>query len=133
MKGAVENYLCDLEKKMQTTLAEILENAWETASNWGVDKDRHIWLEDYCAQISLLATQIIWTEETIRAFDELEGGRETAMQEHAALIIVRIGKLIERVRAPLSHDLRMKIITIITIDVHERDVVKEFVAKKITD
>jgi hypothetical protein len=55
------------------------------------------------------------------------------MQEHAALIIVRIGKLIERVRAPLSHDLRMKIITIITIDVHERDVVKEFVAKKITD
>jgi dynein heavy chain len=55
------------------------------------------------------------------------------MQEHLALIITRIGKLIERVRAPLSGDLRMKIITIITIDVHERDVVKDFYQRKITD
>jgi dynein heavy chain len=132
-KGAVENYLCDLERKMQNTLGEILEKAVETANNWGIDKDRHEWLEDYCAQISLLATQIIWTEETVRAFDELEGGRETAMQEHMSLIITRIGKLIERVRAPLDFDLRMKIITIITIDVHERDVVKDFYIKKISD
>jgi hypothetical protein len=49
MNGAVENYLCDLERKMQTTLAEILEKAWETANNWGIDRDRHEWLEDYCA------------------------------------------------------------------------------------
>jgi len=24
----------------------------------------------------------MWTEETIRAFDELDGGSETAMKEH---------------------------------------------------
>jgi len=33
----------------------------------------------------------------------------------------------------LSGDLRMKIITVITIDVHERDVVKDFYIKKISD
>jgi dynein heavy chain len=77
--GAVENYLCDLERKMQTTLGEVLEAAGETAATWGIERDRHEWLEDYCAQIALLATQVLWTEETARAFDELEGGRETAM------------------------------------------------------
>lgn len=41
--------------------------------------------------------------------------------------------LIERVRTDLSAELRIKIITIITIDVHERDVVEMFVTNKIMD
>ena len=75
----------------------------------------------------------MWTEETIRAFDELEGGSETAMKEYLQQIIIRIKHLIDRVRTPLSNDLRVKIITVITIDVHERDVIDDFVAKKIQD
>jgi dynein heavy chain len=45
----------------------------------------------------------------------------------------RIEKLIKRVQTDLSKELRVKIITIITIDVHERDVIKMFVEKKIAD
>ena len=70
--GAVEGYLNDLEKKMRDSLRDILETAKNTAEHWGVEKDRHYWLEDYPAQISLLATQIVWTDETAKAFDELE-------------------------------------------------------------
>jgi dynein heavy chain len=55
------------------------------------------------------------------------------MSEHLTLIIQRIENLIVRVRKDLNLDLRMKIITIITIDVHERDVVRDFVLKKIVD
>jgi dynein heavy chain len=55
------------------------------------------------------------------------------MSEHLTLIIQRIENLIVRVRKDLNFDLRMKIITIITIDVHERDVVRDFVLKKIVD
>ena len=131
--GAVENYLCDLERTMQMTLKDVLEAAKTTADNWDIDKKRHEWLEDYCAQIALLATQVLWTEETTRAFDELEGGSETAMKDYLHTIRNRIGHLIERVRTDLNHDLRVKIITIITIDVHERDVVDNFVLKKIQD
>jgi len=83
MAGAVENYLCDLERCMQVNLRDQLEIAKATAYNWEIsDRKRHEWLEDYCAQIALLATQVMWTEETIRAFDELDGGSETAMREH---------------------------------------------------
>jgi len=131
--GAVENYLCDLERMMQVTLKDVLEAAKTTADNWDIDKKRHEWLEDYCAQIALLATQVLWTEETTRAFDELEGGSETAMKDYLHTIRNRISHLIERVRTDLGGDLRVKIITIITIDVHERDVVDNFVLKKIQD
>lgn len=41
---------------MQYVLREILEAAKTTADNWDIDKQRHVWLEDYCAQIALLAT-----------------------------------------------------------------------------
>lgn len=75
----------------------------------------------------------MWTEETAHAFDDLEGGTENAMKEYFSTIIVRLNHLIERVRGDLSHELRVKIITIITIDVHERDVVDMFNLKKIME
>lgn len=131
--GAVEYYLCDLESKMMKTLRNIVEAAKATADQWGLERKRHEWLEDYCAQVALLVTQIIWTEEVNRAFEELESGGEQAMKECLATIKNRIGHLIERVREDMDQDLRIKIITIITIDVHERDVVNSFVEKKIED
>jgi hypothetical protein len=57
MAGAVENYLCDLERCMQVNLRDQLELAKQTADNWEIsERKRHEWLEDYCAQIALLAT-----------------------------------------------------------------------------
>ena len=53
------------------------------------------------------------------------------MKDSLNEINTRIKKLIERVRADLNPDLRNKIITIITIDVHARDIVEGYVAKKI--
>jgi dynein heavy chain len=50
MAGAVENYLCDLERCMQINLRDQLEIAKQTADNWEIsDRKRHEWLEDYCA------------------------------------------------------------------------------------
>jgi len=118
---------------MQVTLKDVLETAKQTADMWEFEKQRHIWLEDYCAQIALLATCVMWTEETARAFDEHEGGSETAMKDYYLMIVLRISKLIERVRTDLGGDLRNKIITVITIDVHSRDVVDKFAATKMYD
>jgi dynein heavy chain len=76
----------------------------------------------------------VWTEETLNAFEELESGAESAMKENLELIRKRIDKLIERVRdLTLTLELRVKIITIITVDVHGRDIVDECVTKKIMD
>lgn len=131
--GAVEGYLSELERFIQKTLGVTLDASWDSAQHWGIDSTRDRWLEQYPAQIALLATQIMWTEETARAFDELEGGRETAMSSHLDGVKGRIEQLIARVRGQLTPDLRTKIITIITIDVHSRDTIRDFVLRKIED
>ena len=55
------------------------------------------------------------------------------MKDYLNVILIRLKHLIDRVRTDLSSELRIKIITIITIDVHERDVVDMLVTKKIQD
>ena len=133
LEGAVELYLCGLERHIRNQLRDILESARNSADNWEVDKPREIWLQDYCTQLALVATQIVWTEETARAFDELEGGSESVMKDYKRVCDDRIEKLIKQVQQPLSYDLRNKVITIITIDVHARDVIDKFVQLKLTD
>jgi dynein heavy chain len=55
------------------------------------------------------------------------------MKEYLAVVKNRISKLIERVRQDLTKEIHTKVTTIITIDVHSRDVIDEFVQKKIMD
>jgi dynein heavy chain len=55
------------------------------------------------------------------------------MKDYANLTITRINALIARVRTDLSSDLRVKIITVITIDVHERDVIQLLVDSRIVE
>jgi hypothetical protein len=45
------------------------------------------------------------------------------MKEYYNVTVTRINALIERVRHDMSGELRVKIITIITVDVHGRDVI----------
>lgn len=119
---------------MRETLQEILEGAKNTADLWDSgDKPREEWVEGYNAQIALLTTTIVWTEDVGRAFEDLAGGSETAMKECQKLIEVRLENLIKRVRGDLHILERWKIINIITIDVHSRDVVEKFVIQKISE
>ena len=55
------------------------------------------------------------------------------MKDYLNVILIRLKHLIDRVRTDLSAELRIKIITIITIDVHERDVVDMLINRKIQD
>lgn len=75
----------------------------------------------------------MWTEEVTRCFEELEGGSENAMKDYKRVYDHRIDKLIRQVQQDLPKDLRTKIITLITIDVHLRDVVESFIVKKVSE
>lgn len=135
-EGQVELWLKGLEFKMRETLYEVLCDAKSTSDVWDdkeKDKPREEWIKDYCAQIALLTTQIVWTEDVNRAFEELSSGAESAMKECNELIKARINKLINKVTRPLEILERMKVINIITIDVHSRDVVQNFVTTRINE
>jgi hypothetical protein len=76
----------------------------------------------------------VWTEEVARTIEEVFAGSESAMKDYFKTCNERINKLIDRVIDPvITKDLRAKIITIITIDVHGRDVVDKFALNKVSD
>lgn len=135
---AVEQWLLKLEFKMRETLEYYLiaakEDADKVMKNPEVeDKDKMNWISKYCAQISLLVTQVIWTEDVHQAFDDIEGGMSNAMKECLQGIKNRIETLIDKVRGFLTPNERNKIITIITIDVHSRDAVEKLCMQNIND
>jgi dynein heavy chain, axonemal len=128
-KEQVERWLLGMEFAMRQSLEASIGKAKEVADEYLVKKkfpaDQAMdWIFAFCAQIALLTTQIIWTGDVHVAFDDLEGGMSNAMKDCLEGINKRITLLITKVRGNLAINDRIKIITIITIDVHSRDVVK---------
>ena len=133
-RPAVEDWLNDLTAHMQKTCATWMGIGLEAATQWEVEKPRHMWLDDYCAQVVLNgASCITWTEETEASIEEFGGGSEDAIKNHLDLTNKRLKALIGRVLGKLAKPLRQKIISLITLDVHGRDVIAKLIKEKTDD
>mmetsp|Transcript_25191 Transcript_25191/g.84661 ORF Transcript_25191/g.84661 Transcript_25191/m.84661 type:complete len:4540 (+) Transcript_25191:178-13797(+) len=132
MEGEVEVYLNKLTAAMMHTLRHQLLRGIEDGVNWDVDPNlpRHKWLFKYPAQVVLTGSLIYWTEETEQSLEELEGGKEDAVKLVSANVKDRLTKLILLVLGKLTHDERTKTITLITMDVHGRDVLGTLIDTK---
>jgi dynein heavy chain len=130
--GTVEIWFNDLVVVMQDTLRQKIFDAVETSALWGVDCARHTWVFDYPAQVALLASQVVWTEEVECALEEFENGTEDAIKKYNDVSTVRLEELIKLVQGHLGALDRQKIITLITVDVHARDVVQSLITKKVS-
>ncbi|CAM9107555.1 unnamed protein product [Discosporangium mesarthrocarpum] len=130
MEGEVEGYLNRLTDMMVMTLKLRLNDGIDTAVNWEVEKPRHKWLFDYPAQVVLTGTQIYWTEETEAALEEFEGGQEDSVKRYLGVCNGRLSNLIDLVLGELTREDRTKIISLITLDVHARDVVQKLINEK---
>lgn len=103
-------------------------------SNEIKESEKMDWIFKCCGQISLLVLQVTWTDDVHKAFDDIEGGMSNAMKDCYENIKKRINVLITKIRDPgITPEIRNKIITLITIDVHSRDVVEKLVLKNISD
>ena len=130
MEGEVEAYLNRLTESMRQSLKVILSDAIEKAVNWDIDTPRHEWLFNYPAQLCITGTQIYWSDETQLALEEYEGGQEDAVKRYLQVCNTRLSSLIQLVLGELSAADRTKIISLITMDVHSRDVVDRLIAQK---
>ena len=82
MEGAVEVWLNELVTFMRDTLRGCLVIALEEASLWDTERPREEWVAFHCAQIALITSQIVWTEETETALDDLENGTDDAVKKY---------------------------------------------------
>ncbi len=130
IKDSVEDWLNKLTDMQALTLKTVLRGAIDTAVNWEHEKPRHEWLFDYPAQVVLQASQIFWTEETEAALEDLESGNDEAVKQYLDKCSERLNALIKLVEGDLLKADRTKIISLITMDVHSRDVVQKLIDQK---
>ena len=130
ISGEVEQWLNKLQDKMRDTLRWQMNLGIDAAVSWDVDKPRHEWLKDFPAQIVLNSCQIFWTDEAESALQVIEGGDEDAFKNYLTKCNERLDNLIQLVLGKLEKPLRRKIIALITLDVHGRDVIDKLIKQK---
>ena len=76
-------------------------------------------------------SQVWWTSEVNAAFERLEQGNEGALKDYQSQMVAGLNALTSMVLGELSRGDRSKIKTLITIEVHARDIVSRLVADKV--
>lgn len=107
-------------------MRDALEKALVTRPNTPLDA----WLVQCPAQVSILASQVAWTQEAIAALERLQEGTPTAMKDFYKKQHEKVDRLTVMVQGELPDGERMKIISLITIEVHARDVIAKLVEDK---
>eukprot|EP00966_Prymnesium_polylepis_P003467 79704-Prymnesium_polylepis.1 len=91
---------------------------------------REKWIEMFGSQHCLQAGQVWWTSEVYTCFDRLEQGNENAMKEYYQQCVQALVLYAAMVLGEMTKEMRIKVKTLITIDVHGRDIVERMVKQR---
>ncbi|GFR64149.1 dynein, axonemal, heavy chain 2 [Elysia marginata] len=106
VEGPVEAWLCDVEKTMRWTLKEILRA---------------------CRQIQ-------WTQDVTKALAiTKERGDKRALKSMKKKQVMMLNKFSEAIRSNLSKMQRSKIVAVVTIEVHARDIIEKLAKTGVND
>ncbi|ESO06976.1 hypothetical protein HELRODRAFT_171011 [Helobdella robusta] len=129
---------CDCEGQVEVWLMQLLivhclsvkQEITEAVASYE-EKPREIWIFEPPAQPALVSVQIWWCTEVNMAFQRLEEGYENALKEFNKKQISQLNVLIMMLTGKLTEGDRQKIMTICTIEVHNRDVISKLIAQKV--
>ncbi|XP_061921125.1 dynein axonemal heavy chain 2 [Entelurus aequoreus] len=118
----VEIWLGDIEKAMRSTLKNSLHDCLVALKKMKSQRDK--WSKDWPGQMLITASQIQWTTDVNQALitcKELDdkSGLKTMMKKQVSLL----RRYSEMIRSNLSKVLRLKIVALVTVEVHARDVI----------
>jgi dynein heavy chain len=118
-EGPVETWLFNLTNHTHESLKIRMQ---ESVSAFD-EKPRHEFIFDWCAMLTACVCRIVYTEDVNWSFEQLEEGNENALRDFNKKQIDILNKYAELILGELSSNDRKKIIMLMTLDVHARDVV----------
>ncbi|KAG5853301.1 hypothetical protein ANANG_G00071700 [Anguilla anguilla] len=122
LEGPVEAWLCDIEHTMRFTLKDCLRNCRMGLRKMTGKRDK--WVRDWPGQMLITASQIQWTTDVTKS---LMVGKEradkTALKSMKKKQVSMLRRYSEAIRGNLSKILRLKIVALVTVEVHNRDVI----------
>lgn len=125
--GKVENYLGDVIDTMKSSLNHI---AAKSVQNQQV-MPKADWLKKDPSQITLLINLCVWVRNVETAFHALKSNPES-IKKCLTDQIQALTDLIKMVQGDLDRQVRQKIMCLITMDAHSRDIIDKLVVEKVT-
>ncbi|KAK7469836.1 hypothetical protein BaRGS_00036165, partial [Batillaria attramentaria] len=124
LEGPVESWLCDVEKVMRWTLKESLKNTRSSLKKQLTKRDK--WIKEWPGQMCITASQIQWTSDVTKSLIQVkERGEKRPLKHQKKKQVSMLNKFSEAIRGNLTKNQRSKIVALVTIEVHARDIIEK--------
>nr|P0C6F1.1 RecName: Full=Dynein axonemal heavy chain 2; AltName: Full=Axonemal beta dynein heavy chain 2; AltName: Full=Ciliary dynein heavy chain 2 [Mus musculus]CAI52011.1 dynein, axonemal, heavy chain 2 [Mus musculus] len=126
LEGPVESWLGDVERAMRMTLRDLLRNCRVALKKFLNKRDK--WVKDWAGQVVITASQIQWTADVTKC---LMTAKERS--DKKILKVSILNKYSEAIRGNLTKIMRLKIVALVTIEIHARDVLEKLYKSGLMD
>ena len=127
-RGNVEDWLGNVEAAMRQSLRKLLKSGWQDYD----EQPRKEWVMDHAGQVVSCVSQIMWCRGTEAALLDPEDP-VAAMRSWYETNVLQLAELTELVRGQLTKLQRKVVVTLVTTDVHARDIVERLAEEKVSD
>ncbi|OEH79493.1 heavy chain 2 family protein [Cyclospora cayetanensis] len=120
LEGSVEQWLNKVTRAMRETLKRQLVAVHQQSMVTGTKREK--WIQDNCFQLVIASAQITWATETECALRRLSKGNKNSMKmlrRHQSRQLMQLTDLLRKVP---SNKERLKLNSLITVEVHNRDI-----------
>ncbi|VCW54296.1 unnamed protein product, partial [Gulo gulo] len=123
LEGPVESWLGDVERTMRVTLRDLLRNCRLALKKFLNKRDK--WVKEWAGQVVITASQIQWTADVTKCLlTAKERGDKKILKVMKKKQVSVLNKYSEAIRGSLTKIMRLKIVALVTIEVHARDVLE---------
>uniref|UniRef100_A0A2K5CLM4 Dynein axonemal heavy chain 2 n=1 Tax=Aotus nancymaae TaxID=37293 RepID=A0A2K5CLM4_AOTNA len=132
LEGPVESWLGDVERTMRVTLRDLLRNCRLALKKFLNKRDK--WVKKWAGQVVITASQIQWTADVTKCLlTAKERGDKKILKVMKKKQVSILNKYSEAIRGNLTKIMRLKIVALVTIEIHARDVLEKLYKSGLTD
>ncbi|XP_053218034.1 dynein axonemal heavy chain 2 isoform X2 [Podarcis raffonei] len=132
LEGPVEEWLCDVERAMRWTLREVLRNCRLALKKMLTKRDK--WVKEWPGQMVITASQIQWTADVSKCLATCKDrGDKKYLKAMKKKQVSMLNKYSEAIRGNLTKIMRLKIVALVTVEVHARDVIERLYKSGLID
>ena len=127
IEGAVEQWLLLVEKGMRRGINKLLAGAIQSFKG-----KKEKWVKDTIGQMLITTGSIMWTTDCTKALVAIGAGSKGALRQQKKKQVSYLNKLTGIIRGPLTKIERNKVVSLITMEIHNRDVLERMVKANCT-
>ncbi|XP_048653960.1 dynein axonemal heavy chain 2 isoform X2 [Marmota marmota marmota] len=132
LDGPVESWLGDVERTMRVTLRDLLRSCRMALRKFLNKRDK--WVKEWAGQMVITASQIQWTADVTKCLlTAKDRGDKKILKVMKKKQVSILNKYSEAIRGNLTKIMRLKIVALVTIEVHARDVLEKLYKSGLMD